>query len=145
MKLLLTCIISLFLLLGNKTMSQNINNLKDINSQIWSNFTKSFETLDYQLFESLYSNDLIRINGDIKSIKTKEAYLNGYKNRWENGSLKQQTISFRFLERISKDSMSSEHGIYKFTRDINTENEKSYYREIPCHSKKRRKPLENIN
>lgn len=126
MKLLPTCIISLFFLLGSKTMSQNINDLKDINSQIWSNFTKSFETLDYQLFESLHSNDLIRVNGDIKSIKTKEAYLKGYKNRWENGSLK-QTISFRFLERISKDSMSSEHGIYKFTRDLDTQNEKSYY------------------
>ena len=95
MKLLLTCIISLFFLLGNKTMSQNINDLKDINSQIWSNFTKSFETLDYQLFESLHSNDLIRINGDIKSIKTKETYLKGYKNRWGNGSLK-QTISLDF-------------------------------------------------
>ncbi|MDO5981175.1 DUF4440 domain-containing protein [Flavivirga spongiicola] len=126
MKLLTTYIISLFLLLGSKTIAQNINDLEAINSQVWSNFTKSFESLDYQLFESLHSNDLIRVNKDIKSIKTKEAYLNGYKNRWENTSLK-QTISFRFLERFSKDGMSSERGIYKFTRDLNTENEKSYY------------------
>ena len=107
-------------------MSQNSSDLKDINFQIWNNFTKSFETLDYQLFESLHSNDLIRVNKDIKSIKTKDLYLNGYKNRWGNAFLK-QTISFRFLERFSKDGISSERGIYKFTRDLNTENEKSYY------------------
>ncbi|MDD7887402.1 nuclear transport factor 2 family protein [Flavivirga sp. 57AJ16] len=126
MKLLATYIVSLFFLFSNSSIAQNINDLKDINAQIWTNFSKSFKTLDYKLFESLCSDDLIRVNKDIKSIKTKEAYLNGYKNRWENASLK-QTISFRFLERFSKNGIASERGIYKFTRDLNTGNEKSYY------------------
>ncbi|MDO5970181.1 nuclear transport factor 2 family protein [Flavivirga aquimarina] len=127
MKRLPTYIISLLLLISNKAISQNINDLKDINSQIWSNFSKAFETVDYQLFESLHSNDLVRVNGgDYKSIRNKEAYLEGYKERWKNSSLK-QTISFRFFERIYKDGLASERGIYKFTINPGEKNQKSYY------------------
>ncbi|GAA3589107.1 hypothetical protein GCM10022396_02940 [Flavivirga amylovorans] len=107
--------------------SQNINDLKEINSQIWNNFSKSFETLNYELFESLHSKDLIRVNGgDYKSIRNKEAYLEGYKSRWSNPVLS-QTISFRFSERICKDGMASERGVYKFTMNPRTENQKIYY------------------
>ncbi|AUP77818.1 nuclear transport factor 2 family protein [Flavivirga eckloniae] len=127
MKRLSTCIVCLLIILCNKVTAQNINELREINTQIWSNFTKSFETLDYQLFESLHSDDLIRVNGgDYKSIKRKDAYLGTYKSRWTDSSIK-QTISFRFLERISKDGMSSERGIYKFTINPDTESQKSYY------------------
>lgn len=127
MKRLTTYIVYLLVLLSTDAISQNINDLKDINSQIWSNFTKSFENLDYQLFESLHSNDLIRVNGgDYKSIRNKEAYLEDYKNRWENASLK-QTITFRFLERISKNGMASERGVYKFTINPGSETQKLYY------------------
>ncbi len=127
MNRLLTCFICLIIFSSNKTISQNVNDLNDINSQIWNNFTKSFETLDYQLFESLHSNDLIRVNGgDYKSIRHKDDYLGNYKSRWENNSLK-QTISFKFLERISKDGIASERGFYKFTINPDSENQKSYY------------------
>ncbi|TGV01663.1 YybH family protein [Flavivirga rizhaonensis] len=127
MNRLSACIISLLLLFSNKAISQNINDLKEINTQIWSNFSKSFETLDYELFESLHSKDLIRVNGgDYKSIRNKEAYLEGYKSRWRNPVLS-QSISFRFLERICKDDMASERGVYKFTINPRTENQKIYY------------------
>ncbi|NMH89430.1 DUF4440 domain-containing protein [Flavivirga algicola] len=127
MNRLLICFICLIILSGNKTIAQNIDDLKDINVQIWSNFKKSFESLDYKLFESLHSNDLIRVNGgNYKSIRNKDAYLGNYKERWKNNSLK-QTISFRFLERISKDGMASERGFYKFTINPDSENQKSYY------------------
>ncbi|GAA3625860.1 DUF4440 domain-containing protein [Flavivirga jejuensis] len=119
--------ISLFLLFINQAISQNYNDLKEINSQIWNKFSKSFETVDYQLFESLHSDDLIRVNGgDYKSIRNKEAYLEGYKNRWSNQALR-QSISFRFLERVCKDGMASERGIYKFIINPGSENQKLYY------------------
>ncbi len=127
MRQLLRYVAGLLLLLGNTAFSQNLEDLNDINVQIWNNFTKSFETQDYELFESLHTDDLIRVNGgDYTSIQGKTGYLDGYKKRWNSGKLN-ETISFRFLERISKDGMASERGIYKFTRSPGTENEKSYY------------------
>jgi len=38
-----------------------------------------------------------------------------------------QTISFKFLERICNDSIASERGIYKLIRNPNTDIEKSYF------------------
>ncbi|MDU8887298.1 nuclear transport factor 2 family protein [Yeosuana sp. MJ-SS3] len=106
--------------------AQDNTNLKEINKQIWNNFTKAFETLDFELFGSLHSEDFIRIGGDSKNIRDKENYLSGYKQRWQNKSLN-KTISFRFLERICNDSIASERGIYKLTRNPNSDIEKSYF------------------
>jgi len=106
--------------------AQDNTNLKDINQQIWNNFTKAFETLDFELFESLHSEEFIRIGGDSKNIRNKENYISGYKQRWQNMSLN-QTISFKFLERICNDSIASERGIYKLIRNPNTDIEKSYF------------------
>ncbi|NNC50198.1 MAG: nuclear transport factor 2 family protein [Flaviramulus sp.] len=118
--------ISVFLFLGINAFSQNTTNLKAINIDIWSNFTKAFEELDYELFSSLHCDDLVRVSGDSKSIKSKAVYIDGYKSRWTNQSIK-RTISFRFLERICNDKTASERGIYKLTIYPDSPNEKSYY------------------
>ena len=126
MKIISTFIITVFILLGKITHSQNTDDLKAINSQIWSNFTKAFETLDYELFRSLHSENLVRIGGDSKTIRGNSNYIQGYRERWENASIN-QTISFRFLERICKNDKASERGIYKLTINPNSENEGSHY------------------
>ncbi|GAB1857771.1 hypothetical protein MHTCC0001_26080 [Flavobacteriaceae bacterium MHTCC 0001] len=100
--------------------------LKDINTQVWANFTKSYESLDHVRFASIHSDDLIRVSGDSKKIKNKEEYIDGYKKWWTDNSLK-QTISFRFLERIYSENKASERGIYKLTQNPGTEDEKSFY------------------
>lgn len=126
MKCAFTIVTSLLLFFGNISHSQNTTCLKEINNQIWANFTKAFEVLDVNLFESLHSENLIRVNGDNKNVRNKISYINGYKNRWKNNKIN-QTISFRFLERICSNNKASERGIYKLTRNPNTENEQSYY------------------
>jgi len=110
----------------NFCYSQEHKTLKEINSQVWKTFTKAFETYDYTLFSSIHSPNLIRINGDGKSIKLFPEYIEGYKNRWSNKN-ENQTISFRFLERIANKDYASERGIYKLTVNLNTVNERSYY------------------
>ncbi len=115
----------LFLLTNISIFSQN-EDLKDINIQVWQNFTKAYEMLDYNLFESLHSENLVRVSGNSKTIKDKIAYINGYKKWWKTKD-KQQTISFRFLERIINNDKASERGIYKLTINSNTENEKNHY------------------
>lgn len=64
----------LFLGLSVSAFSQG-EDLKDINTQIWANFTKAFENLDYQLFSDLHSANLVRVGGDSKSVKDKTAHI----------------------------------------------------------------------
>ena len=52
--------ITLFLL-SYVLQAQENKCLKTINDQIWSNFTKAFETFDYELFSSLHSENLVRV------------------------------------------------------------------------------------
>lgn len=115
-----------FVFISFQGIAQNANELQVINSQIWSSFSRSFETLDYSLFESLHHDDFTRISGDSKQIKNKETYINGYVQRWKNSDTK-QTISFRFLERFYNEDHASERGIYDLKINPNTDLEKSYY------------------
>ncbi len=126
MKVVLPFFLCLLLLPNLKVSSQENDVLKAINSTIWANFTKAFEELDYELFSSIHSENLVRVNGDFKSIKNKSEYVEGYKKWWQNKSLK-QTIHFRFLERIHTKEKASERGIYKLTRDPGTSKEKNYF------------------
>ena len=104
----------------------NTEQLKQINEQVWEQFTKAFETSDYNLFGSLHSSDLIRVGADGKRILNKEPYIKGYENRWSSNPVS-RTISFRFIERIANEFMGSERGIYKLTINPNTKEEQSYY------------------
>ena len=108
------------------SQAQNKMHFEAIDTQIWEPFTKAFETSDYNLFGSLHSEELVRVNGNGKRIQNKESYISGYKTRWRNNT-QNQTISFRFLERIVNDQSASERGIYKLTLNPGTNQEQSYY------------------
>ena len=122
----LNIFIFLFVIMSSVSYCQNKEVLKSINKEIWEPFTKSFETFDIELFESLHSNDLIRVSADGRNIKKKDTYIDGYNRRWTKTSI-EQTISFRFLERLNSFDIASERGIYKLTMNPNTEQEKSFY------------------
>ncbi len=119
-------ILVLCLFTFNFSYTQNEKHLKSINEQVWEPFTKAFETFDYELFGSIHRTDLVRISGDGKRIKAFPDYIDGYKKRWQNKK-GEQTISFRFFERITTDELASERGIYKLTVNLNTAEQKSYY------------------
>lgn len=106
--------------------AQNKSHFEAINLQIWEPFTTAFETSDYNLFGSLHSDALVRVNGDGKRIQNKTNYIKGYETRWANNK-QNQTISFRFLERIVNNESASERGIYKLTINPNTDQEQSYF------------------
>lgn len=125
----------LFLLTFNIGVSQNINELKAINTDIWYPFTKAYETYDADLFKSLHDSNLIRVSGNQKSIISFDAYMSGFKNRWQSKNRK-QTISFRFIERIVSDNLASERGIYKLTVDLDSDSEQSYYGQFHVIHKK---------
>ncbi|TJY36070.1 nuclear transport factor 2 family protein [Pontimicrobium aquaticum] len=115
-----------FFCISYQLQAQDYKCLKAINNQIWSNFTKAFETFDHDLFASLHSKDLVRVSGNSKLLRNKEDYINGYASRWATNKTL-QTISFRFVERICNDNKASERGIYKLTINKDLPNEQSYY------------------
>lgn len=116
----------LFLSFQLQILAQSSKCVENINAQVWGNFTKAFETFDYELFGSLHSENFVRASGNSKSLKNKSDYISGYAERWKNAK-DLQTISFRFLERFCDDKKASERGIYKLTVNLNQPNEKSYY------------------
>jgi len=106
--------------------AQNNKCLNEINNQVWSNFTKAFETFNHELFGNLHTKNLVRVGGNSKLLRNKTDYINGYATRWKTNKTP-QTISFRFLERICNDIKASERGIYKLTVNNGLPNQQSYY------------------
>ncbi len=87
-----------------------------INEDMYGKFSRAYETLDYDLFASIHSKEMIRVaggnNGNIKNVT---AYLEGYKKRWSDPKRRTAKISFRLFERILSDAIVSDRGIYKVT------------------------------
>ncbi|NNE14033.1 MAG: nuclear transport factor 2 family protein [Saprospiraceae bacterium] len=115
------------LLLSINGIGQSADNLKAIN-EVWRKFCKSFETLDYELFAEIHSQDLIRISGG-KRIKAYDAYIEGYKSHFTKAKKANETkaISLRFFERINNDKIASERGFYKSVSNPETPNERISY------------------
>ncbi|WP_271764931.1 hypothetical protein [Aquimarina algiphila] len=84
-----------------------------INADMYGNFSKAFETLDYNLFASIHSNDMIRISGNGGEIKGVKTYLEGYKKRWSKPKGKPALIDFRLFERVYSETLVSDRGIYR--------------------------------
>ncbi len=97
-----------------------------INDDIYHNFSKAFETLDYQLFSSIHSKDMIRISGNGGEIKDAATYLEGYQKRWSDANSKPAPIDFRLFERILSESVVSDRGIYRVTYTNDSDNQKKY-------------------
>ena len=122
-------VIAILLLLVslNQGNSQAQTNLIEIN-QVWSQFYKAFEDLDYSLMAEIHSKELVRISGG-QRISDYYSYINGYKTRFAAAKEKGITnsISLRFFERISNDSIASERGIYRLIRNKGKDEEQTYY------------------
>ncbi|WP_438424422.1 hypothetical protein [Aquimarina macrocephali] len=98
-----------------------------INADMYGNFSKAFETLDYNLFASIHSKEMIRISGNGGKIEKAIVYLKGYQKRWSVASRKPAPIDFRLFERIYSNSLVSDRGIYRVAYiDDNNQTKHSY-------------------
>ncbi len=106
----------IFLCFAQVITAQHESLHNKINHDMYENFSEAFATLNYDLFASIHSKEMIRISGgnggEIKDVKT---YLEGYKKRWSNSTQKSAPIDFRLLERVTSDSLVSDRGIYRVT------------------------------
>ncbi|MDY8138228.1 hypothetical protein [Aquimarina sp. 2201CG5-10] len=112
--------------LNNIVLGQEKQLHYSINQDMYSNFSKAFETLDYNLFASIHSQDMIRISGgNGGAIKKVKEYLKGYQKRWGTPAKKPSPIDFRLFERVTSDSLVSDRGIYRITY-VNNDKETKY-------------------
>ncbi len=111
----------------NKGYSQELKKLQEIN-KVWVKFSEAFDALDYQLFAKINSTKLIRIGGG-KRITDYDSYIKNTKLNFEEAKKynSTQSIYFRFIERVSNDSIASERGIFKYVVNKNQSNEKTSY------------------
>ena len=99
-----------------------------INEDMYGNFSKAFQTLDYDLFASIHSKEMIRVSGgDGGKIDKAGTYLKRYHKRWSDPSRKPAPIDFRLFERIYSETLVSDRGIYRVTyTDTNNLTKYSY-------------------
>ncbi|GAA4278491.1 hypothetical protein GCM10022259_32160 [Aquimarina mytili] len=95
--------------------AQNKSIHAKINTDMYENFSKAYKTLDFDLFASIHSKDMIRISGDGGQIKDVKTYLKRYQKRWSDSNRKPSPIDFRLFERVYSDSLVSDRGIYRVT------------------------------
>ncbi|RMA64881.1 nuclear transport factor 2 family protein [Ulvibacter antarcticus] len=107
--------------------AQSQKNLKKIN-EVWAKFYQAFDSLDYTLMAQIHSKELIRIGGG-QSILDYNTYIENYKQQFQNSKENNttSTISLRFFERISNDSVASDRGIYRLIVNKDTQDEQSHY------------------
>ncbi|MFD2564772.1 hypothetical protein [Aquimarina rubra] len=116
-----------FLLLSWDSYSQEEQLHQKINQDMYGKFSEAFQKLDFSLFESIHSKEMIRISGNGGEIKNVKAYLKGYKKRWGDPKTKPSPISFRLFERITSDSLVSDRGIYRGTYKNDKDETKHFY------------------
>ena len=134
-KIVIALVITFFL--SSTSYSQNLKNLKDINTT-WAKFYKAFATLDYTLMAEIHAEDLVRVSGGRRIIDY-DTYIKNYKASFERDDKAghTSTISLRFFERLCTDTTASERGIYKLVRNKGTEQEQAYYGQFHVLFKKR--------
>lgn len=105
------------------------NDVNEINDQVWKPFTKSYNTFDVVGFMEVHSKDVVRSPRDSDDIYGFDEYYSrteksAARNKIQKGSRK---IELRFLERVVKNNLAYEVGIYKVESiDMNGHSKYSY-------------------
>ncbi|HYG20869.1 MAG TPA: nuclear transport factor 2 family protein [Ohtaekwangia sp.] len=101
---------------------------KEINTQVWEPFIRTFNTFDTEGFMNVHSKDAIRSPRDGKIIFGRDHYYRQQKNgdarSRENGD--KRTLELRFTERIANAREAIDVGIYK-TTNITSNGERSSF------------------
>ncbi|GFD78139.1 hypothetical protein KUL118_10010 [Tenacibaculum sp. KUL118] len=105
---------TILILLVSVALSFSQNNgiiEKEVNQQIWQPFKKSFEARDWESFNNLHTNDVLRVNK--YGIRIGEEYKNSIQTSYQKTTTKKRQIDFCFNQRIYKENTGYEVGYYR--------------------------------
>lgn len=95
---------------------QDAKTIKDINEQVWRPFIKGFSNGDEELFKSVHSKDIARVEQDSKRILNYDKYFakipDSIKAKWSDWK---KNIELRFVQRIASVDKAFEVGYYRST------------------------------
>ena len=120
MKVLLT--IPLFIYYCSLAQSQN-----EINEQVWKPFIENFNNRNNVGFMAVHSKDVIRSPRDSKTIFGWDEYFRQLQQGQSKTPTGQRSIELRFTERIVKDNLAFDVGIYKTSFKPNNGIPNSFY------------------
>ncbi|MDC8002448.1 nuclear transport factor 2 family protein [Aureisphaera galaxeae] len=107
-------ILLLFTLVSFPLMSQNITNAdlaKEVDQQVWEPFKQSYKSGDAVTFNSIHTDDVIRITG--RGIQKGQEYKDSNTQWLSKPDRKARTIDFVFEHRIYAEDTAYEIGYYK--------------------------------
>ena len=90
---------------------------QEINTQVWKPFVEHFNNRNADGFLAVHSRDVVRAPRDSKTIFGWNEYLKQQQVGNERGkaSGRKSSLELRFTERIAKDNLAIEVGVYKTT------------------------------
>jgi len=98
----------------------------EVNKQLWEPFKQTYAKHDWQGFNDLHTDDVLRIN-TWNGLKEGAAYKKANEKSFQRDTEFERTIDFRFEHRIHNDSIGYEVGYYKITYEKPGEKPRSFY------------------
>ena len=107
-----TMLVFSFIILNGLAFSQSSPTAiqKVVNEQVWSIFKSSYESRDWQTFNNVHTDDVMRVSK--WGIKLGETYKNSNMNSFQKSTDK-RTIDFSFENRVYKGDVGYEVGFYR--------------------------------
>jgi hypothetical protein len=97
----------------------------EVLNQVWKPFKKSFDTKDSKMFNSIHTEDILRINA--WGIKQGVIYKNGITKSYSKKSSRTRTIDFWIEQSVFSETVSHQIGYYAVTyKELNKADKTSY-------------------
>lgn len=97
------------------------NYQKEIDEQVWKLFKKTFSSMDVEGFNSIHTDDVLRIGGG--RIYLGEEYHKRNEMTFEmSRGIRERKIDFSFVERVARENVAYEVGYYRIV-SVNLESD----------------------
>lgn len=93
------------------SQQQNEKIEKEVNEVLWKPFKKAFENSDWKLFNSLHTDDVLRVNK--WGIKIGDEYKQSVKESYQGSNTQKRTIDFWLEHRIYSNDTGYEVGYFR--------------------------------
>ncbi len=97
----------------SQTKIESTKTTKEIDQQVWFPFIKAYNSRDWKAFNSLQTDDVLRVNSYAMRIGSE--YKEKIKENFQRPVSNVEQIEFSFLERMHKGNAAYEIGYYKVT------------------------------
>jgi ketosteroid isomerase-like protein len=107
----------------------------EVNEQLWEPFKETYTQRDWQGFNALHTDDVLRIS-TWSGLKTGEEYKKANEQSFQSNTDFERTIDFRFEHRIHNDTTGYEVGYYKITYKKTGQEPRMFYARFHVRLKK---------